>query len=73
MDISDMTLKKLKKIFYVLWCLAYMCVFVRVSGSLELELQSGAIMWVLGTDPKASGRAAIALHHLDISPILKTP
>lgn len=40
----------------------------RQSGPLELELQMGATLWVVGIEPGSSGRAGSALSHLAISP-----
>jgi len=55
-------------LFYVHWCFVCMCVFVRTTDILELELQPGAATWVLGIELRTSGRAVSALNHWAISP-----
>jgi hypothetical protein len=52
-------------LFHVHWRSASMSVCAKASDPLGQELQA---TWVLGTEPRASGRAASTLNYLAISP-----
>ena len=58
-------------LFYLHWY--FDCIYgcVRVSDSLEQELQTVGSMWVLGIELGSSGRAEHALNHWAISPTPK--
>lgn len=54
-----------------MWMCLVPSVQKRELSSLELELQTRTTMWVLKTTPGSSGRAASALSHCTISPVLE--
>jgi hypothetical protein len=54
-------------LFIFIFSVHHCCVCMRESDPLEQELQLWAVMWVLGTEPRSSGRAVSALNCWAIS------